>query len=440
VFFSNTGSAPMAIGDVQVAGLDPGDFSIVSSDAPAVLAPGAYFTVRVAFAPKALGRRQAALALTSDAANTAVMAVPLTGVGSSGIALAVPGRPARSFLVHSSITLGANPLVGTLPVRIDWDASPAASIVRYDVQESVNGGAWVDAAVQPDAATGIELSLPLDPGMASTTYQFRVRAASANAVSAWVTGERFSLEAVDDTRADRVVFTGAWHNGPLDGAYGGTARTTFEKLDVRLLPTKPFAVTGSIAWITAMGPDRGMVTVWVDNKDSVNVDLYSPTFQAAAVGYVATGLQAGRSHSLRVRSMVQNNKLAIAARVDADGFVILSDVPRSAPTGGRSGDAMLSGLPETPKAFAFAPIAPNPVSIKATLAFALPHDGPVHLDVLDVQGRLVSRLADGVMTSGEHRLTWDGTSSAGRAVGSGVYFAVLRYGEQSLTRRLIWMP
>ena len=77
---------------------------------------------------------------------------------------------------------------------------------------------------------------------------------------------------------------------------------------------------------------------------------------------------------------------------------------------------------------------------RTTLTFALPRDGSVRLDVMDVQGRLVQTVADGTLGAGEHRVTWDGRSGAGSAAKSGVYFAVLRFGDQTLVRRMIWMP
>src|SRR5262249_8446770 len=103
VFFSNSGTAPMAIGDVRIAGLNAGDFTIISNAAPAVLAPGAFFTVKVAFAPQATGDRQAVVYLSCDAANTTALAVPLGGRGWSGHVVGTPGEPGRTLVVGSSI-------------------------------------------------------------------------------------------------------------------------------------------------------------------------------------------------------------------------------------------------------------------------------------------------------------------------------------------------
>ena len=68
------------------------------------------------------------------------------------------------------------------------------------------------------------------------------------------------------------------------------------------------------------------------------------------------------------------------------------------------------------------------------LAYGLPRDGRVQLDIFDVRGRRVRRLLDGDAVAGTHRATWDGRDDAGRALGAGIYFVRLQTptGERSL--------
>ena len=440
VIVSNTGSAPMTIRDVRVVGLHASDFSIAAGTISPVLAPGASFTLRVEFTAKALGHRQAALAVSCDAASTTALTVPLTGDGWSGLVLGRPGTPSQTFARGGALISGGVPGQGTIPIVVRWAASASAWVSGYDLQMSVNGGPYADAPVQPGAATEATLPLALNVADAPASYRFRVRATGGDQTTAWAQGTPFVLEPVDETNAARVGYIGAWSRQTVPGSYGGTVRTCFDKLGVRLIPGAPFVLPGSIAWITTMGRDRGMVSVQTDSRDSVMVDLYADTLRAAVVGYVAENLQAGRPHTLLVRSLLMGNKLAIANRVDVDAFVIMWNMAHAGTMVQRTPSAMTTPDPEQPSALAFRPIAPNPAVNKATLTFALPRDGAVRLDVLDVQGRLVRRIADGVLPAGEHSFTWDGRTGAGGGAGSGVYFAVLRYGEQSVIRRMIWMP
>ena len=442
ILFRNTGDAPMNIGDVRVTGLNAGEFPIVSSDAPAVLAPGAYCTVKVAFSPSALGARQAALSFACDAVNSPTVSTPLAGTGWSGLVIASPSGPVPEIGVGTLLTpLAGNPTQGTIPVSIHWDASSTPQADHYDLQQSVNGGPFVDTAVQPGAATAVTMDLPLSSAGNPAAYLFRVRASGAGEMSNWVTGRVFAAEPVDDTNNSRVAFSGAWAPSVLAGAWGGGTRVTSARCSAELRAGAVFGSLGSIAWITTMGPDRGMVFVTVDDKDSVAVDLYAPTLQVGVVGFVATNLAAGHSHRMLIRTRALKNPLAVGVRVDADAFVVVKvPAPTAVVETNRLPGGLMSQATDLPEALSFSPIVPNPVVDRATLAFGLPRDGAVRLDVMDVQGRLVRRLADGFLPAGVHQIAWDGRGSASQAAHSGVYFAVLRFGEQTLVRRIVWMP
>ena len=52
-------------------------------------------------------------------------------------------------------------------------------------------------------------------------------------------------------------------------------------------------------------------------------------------------------------------------------------------------------------------------------------DGDVSVDLFDVMGRHVRRLASGRFPIGTHATTWDGRDAQGRAVASGVDFVRL---------------
>ena len=87
-------------------------------------------------------------------------------------------------------------------------------------------------------------------------------------------------------------------------------------------------------------------------------------------------------------------------------------------------DAEASGI-------ALAPVAPNPVRGAASLTVVLPHATEATLDVVDVTGRVVARLADGPFAAGETRVAFDA-----HALAPGVYVARLRTGGAVVTQRL----
>ena len=65
-----------------------------------------------------------------------------------------------------------------------------------------------------------------------------------------------------------------------------------------------------------------------------------------------------------------------------------------------------------------------------------PAGGHVRLDVFDVQGRLVIRLADEAKIGGLHTATWDGRHADGRELPAGIYLRRLTLGEWEPPRKM----
>jgi flagellar hook assembly protein FlgD len=82
-------------------------------------------------------------------------------------------------------------------------------------------------------------------------------------------------------------------------------------------------------------------------------------------------------------------------------------------------------------------IFPNPFNPSTTLSFTLPAAGEVTLEVLDISGRRIATLVDGVTAAGEHALVWEGRDQAGRQLPSGVYFVQLSTPSQVECQRLV---
>ncbi len=80
----------------------------------------------------------------------------------------------------------------------------------------------------------------------------------------------------------------------------------------------------------------------------------------------------------------------------------------------------------------------SPAVGRAHLQFSLPEAAPVEIGVYDAQGRRVSQLARGVMTAGEHNLTWDGRLESGGPAPAGIYYVRLQTtGEQRIKSLLL---
>jgi hypothetical protein len=80
---------------------------------------------------------------------------------------------------------------------------------------------------------------------------------------------------------------------------------------------------------------------------------------------------------------------------------------------------------------------PNPFTAQTEIAFVLPADARVTLNVYDVRGRLVRTLVNGTTPAGAHLVRWDGADALGHAARSGIYFTKLTVGAVSRTERIM---
>lgn len=90
--------------------------------------------------------------------------------------------------------------------------------------------------------------------------------------------------------------------------------------------------------------------------------------------------------------------------------------------------------------FAVHPIAPNPARGSCRIAFDLPTSGPVTIDVFDIAGRRVARVADKqLFESGPQSVSWDLGDRRGRRVAAGLYFVRVVAGRNQAVARIIVM-
>jgi len=93
-------------------------------------------------------------------------------------------------------------------------------------------------------------------------------------------------------------------------------------------------------------------------------------------------------------------------------FILMGRVPTSV------GDN-LNGVPENYK---LAQNYPNPFNPTTTIEYGLPSSGTVSLKVYNLLGQEVATLASGDKNAGTHQVVWDGRTTLGTPVSSGLYF------------------
>jgi hypothetical protein len=93
--------------------------------------------------------------------------------------------------------------------------------------------------------------------------------------------------------------------------------------------------------------------------------------------------------------------------------------------------------PAAPAMFALRRAVPNPLRVGTRIAFDLPVDAEVSLEVFDVTGRRVRTLAREALPAGAHEIAWDGRDDSGHSVAVGVYLYRLRAGQFEAARRVV---
>ncbi len=95
----------------------------------------------------------------------------------------------------------------------------------------------------------------------------------------------------------------------------------------------------------------------------------------------------------------------------------------------------IAGL--APRAYSLDGNHPNPFNPTTRIAYAIPREGRVTMEVFNVGGRRVRTLIDGTQKAGRYETAWDGTDLKGKPVSSGVYFYKLTSGEFSETKKML---
>jgi hypothetical protein len=82
---------------------------------------------------------------------------------------------------------------------------------------------------------------------------------------------------------------------------------------------------------------------------------------------------------------------------------------------------------------------PNPFNPSTTIEFTLQTPGKTTIVIYDIMGRKIRQLVTGQLSPGLHSILWDGRDDSGRAVSSGVYFALLTMGKSVAVRKMLLM-
>ncbi|NOZ61692.1 MAG: T9SS type A sorting domain-containing protein, partial [Calditrichaeota bacterium] len=91
---------------------------------------------------------------------------------------------------------------------------------------------------------------------------------------------------------------------------------------------------------------------------------------------------------------------------------------------------------ELPKEFVLQQNYPNPFNPTTTIAYNVPKDSKIQIEIYNLMGQKVKTLFSGFNAAGSHKIEWDGTNDVGKPLTSGVYLLTLRSGNFVTAKRM----
>ena len=186
------------------------------------------------------------------------------------------------------------------PAAVD----PTSSIAGYEVQSSVDGGAW-----GPTTALGPTTRILSTSQTLGKAYRYRVRAKDTfGNWSAWAEGNPYTAGLVEDVSTS-IRYTGSWVKIGYGGASGGNLHYA-----VASGASAKITFTGrAIGFVAPVGPTRGSAKIYWDGVYRTTISFKATKGQSRLVMY-SIGSGTHGTHTLEVR-------LSGGGRVDVDAFV-----------------------------------------------------------------------------------------------------------------------
>ena len=106
---------------------------------------------------------------------------------------------------------------------------------------------------------------------------------------------------------------------------------------------------------------------------------------------------------------------------------------------GGTGASIDEGSSSLPKKFTLHQNYPNPFNPSTAITFDLKQREKINLDIYDMNGNQIANLVNNTFTPGTHTVRWQGLTTEGEIVPSGVYLYRLSAGNKSQTRKMLFI-
>lgn len=198
------------------------------------------------------------------------------------------GTPRVSL--RTGVQLDSSSTSASVPMNVILKATDSGSGVRnYDVRRSYDGGSYTTIANDHTASS---LPWTMKPGH---SYRFKVRATDkAGNVSGWATGSAWRASLIQQS-ASAVKLSGAWATESASAHSGGSLRAA-----TAAGASASLTFSGrSVAWVTTLRPDAGVVRVYIDGALAATIDTYAESTTQRYVAFSRSWAKWGK-HTIKL--------------------------------------------------------------------------------------------------------------------------------------------
>lgn len=82
---------------------------------------------------------------------------------------------------------------------------------------------------------------------------------------------------------------------------------------------------------------------------------------------------------------------------------------------------------------------PNPFNPATTIEFNIPYSSKVEVNIYDINGQLINRLMNEVLTEGNHKTIWNSKNGQGQTVASGAYIYQVKFDTKIISKKMLFI-
>ena len=180
----------------------------------------------------------------------------------------------------------------------------------------------------------------------------------------------------------------------------------------------------------------------ITNTGNLGVMIYDMTFEGFFAYIPQSPVQF--PYVISVGESLEFTVFVHPGVVPATDFLVFEDININTQLGEfvvtvAAEDYLISDIKKQSKSGNLLVASPNPFNESTTITFNLQSANIVKIEVLDMNGKLITTLFEGISDAGKHQLNWNGNDNTGKKGDNGVYFVKVTSGNEVRLTKVVKM-